>query len=106
MILGVESTTLMLTGKRQVAQWCENDPRWYDETRSLVLFLARPRTWVELSKWAQENHVTGTHLNNCLAWLDSRHEAWATYNSQEIVFWVAKPLTREGEVIPPQREAV
>jgi len=87
-----------------VTQWTLNDPRWYDETRSLVLFLATPRKWKALSAWAKENHVSETHLRECLAWLDNRHEAWAAYTSDEIAFWRALPLTREGEAVTQQQE--
>jgi len=85
-----------------MAWWVAEDERWYEATRPLVLFLATPRTWEELSLWCKAEKISESNVRNGLAWLDSRHEAWASYNKDQQVVWQAIPIPK----VKPHSEVV
>jgi hypothetical protein len=48
------------------------DPSWALKANPLLAFLDEPRTWGDLSRWCQEQHITVDWARQALAWLEEK----------------------------------
>lgn len=77
-------------------------PSWLNNTRALLNFLDRAKTWAELDAWPRKK--SGSYLRHSLAWLESQGEA-RTFYSDGVLYWVRvgglwatnPPHDKEGE---------
>ncbi len=54
-----------------------SDASWRRRCGPLLVFLAIPRDWGELTTWASERGMSGCRLRNMLAWLEGEGMAGA-----------------------------
>lgn len=54
----------------------------------LVQFLAVPRDWIEINRWAGGTRVPEGHLRNLLAWAD-QNGLVRCVQTDDVVRWVA-----------------
>jgi len=56
-------------------QPARSDACWQRKCQPLLLYLATPRRWDELTGWANTRGISGCRLRNMLAWLEDEHVA-------------------------------
>ena len=59
-------------------QPARSDACWQRRCEPLLLYLATPRRWDELTAWASIRGISGCRLRNMLAWLEDEHVAGAS----------------------------
>lgn len=63
------------TSRRIASQPARSDASWQRRCEPLLLYLATPRRWEELTAWASIRGISGCRLRNMLAWLEDEHVA-------------------------------
>jgi hypothetical protein len=61
-----------------------SDHSWLKNTRELLEFLVKPRSWRDLDTW---NRLGETYLRHAMAWLEEHGEA-RTFTRDEKIYWV------------------